>query len=273
MMQRDEILRIIKRITRDFAPLLPGLRLEVVPPEGFRARVRGKPIVADESTLRAVLVEEAAKALRRKAGLRDKGPLEVAPRGSGHTWSGGGWNRSKEGTPPGRAAGGGGIPLATKPVKGEGRAEKTRETKDGAFAALGAGTPEAEKLSPPGARSPEEEHGEHGAGERTVRKDVEGKYLLYALPSSRTILVEMEGLTERVNREDRRLHRPLVEGLVLREVLYLITSGQPLPEPRARAERILRRHWPFQYAALRSVGLTVTGFEKPPGERALGRDN
>lgn len=86
-------------------------------------------------------------------------------------------------------------------------------------------------------------------------------------------MVEMESLSERVNREDRRLHRPLVEGLVLREVLYLITSGQPLPEPRARAERILRRHWPFQYAALRSVGLTVTGFERPQTGPELAKDN
>lgn len=272
-MQGDEILRIIKRITRDFAPVLPGLRLEVVPPEGFRARVCGKPIVADEAMLRAVLVEETAKALGRKAGSRDKGASKASPRGSMATWSGGGWNRSKETTPPGRTAGAAGAPATIKAVKGEERTGEAQRTREGTFAMPGPGTTGEDKHGPPEARSPVEEREEHRAGEGTARKDAEGKYLLYALPSSHTILVEMESLAERVNREDRRLHRPLVEGLVLREVLYLITSGQPLPEPRARAERILRRHWPFQYAALRSVGLTVTGFEKPPGERVLGRDN
>lgn len=200
-MRGDEILRIIGRITRDFAPLFPGLRLEVVSPEGFKARVRGKPIIADEAALREVLVEEAA---RTREKTREKTEDPILPKRKGR--------------------------------KGEGGEEKK--------------VPEVISL-----------------------KGAAARYPLYALPSSRTIMVDMESLTERVNREDRRLQRPLVEGMILREVIYLATSLQPSPDPRARAETILRRHWPFQYAAMRSVGLTVTGFEKPPGERVLGRDN
>ncbi len=192
-MQGEEILRIIRRITRDFAPLLPDLRLEVVPPEGFRARVSGKPIIADEAMLRSVLNEEAVGGPRKGRPLREQAPGSATS-------------------------------------------------------------------------------GERMWGEKKRRNSAEGSPLC-ALPSSRTIVVEMESLEERVNREDRRLHRPLVEGLILREVLYLMTSRQPLPDPRVRAEHILRRHWPFQYAALRSVGLTVTGFERPQHGGALGRDN
>lgn len=173
-MQKEEVLRIIRRITRDFSPLLPGLRLEVVSPEGFRARLQGKPLIADEDALQEVLKE---------------------------------------------VEGGGGS-------------------------------------APPGDLSVES-----------------SSPLLCGFPASRTIIIELEGLSRRVSREDRRLHRPLVEGLILREVLYLMTSRQPLPDPRSRAENILRRHWPFQYAALRSVGLTVTGFQRPPAGPELARDN
>ncbi len=239
-MQGEEILRIIRRIIRDFAPLLPGLRFEVVPPEGFRARARGKPIIADEAMLHAVL-EEASDAPRRRVGT------EGAPAGG-----------------PARTGAG---------VAGEGEgSRRARPCVGPAFREPGKGSP-GEVTSVPGAGGARKfaENGER-RGE-AAREGAEVRYPLYALPASHTIMVEMESLTERVNREDRRLHRPLVEGLVLREVLYLITSGQPLPEPRARAERILRRHWPFQYAVLRSVGLTVTGYERPPQGSALGRDN
>jgi hypothetical protein len=247
--QGDEILRIIRRITRDFAPILPGLRLELISPEGFRARVRGKPIIADQAMLRAVLGEEAGG-----AGGRGGRP----------------WGRAALGS----AAKGEGPERSEETAKGKGHLNEPYPEAGPAFAVSGGKVPEVKKPIPPGRGSPEgeERKGEKVREEKTREGPAE-RYPLYALPSSRTILVEMESLAERVNQEDRRLHRPLVEGLVLREVLYLITSGQPLPEPRARAERILRRHWPFQYAALRSVGLTVTGFERPPQGEALGRDN
>lgn len=173
---------------------------------------------------------------------------------------------------PGRIVGGAGTSPTVGAPKAEGRPGKPREARGGTSHTPGAVTPAEGRHGSPEGRDLEEREGSR-ARERMARKGLEAKYPLYALPSSRVIMVEMESLAERVNREDRRLHRPLVEGLVLREVLYLITSGQPLPEPRARAERILRRHWPFQYAALRSVGLTVTGFESSHREKVLGRDN
>lgn len=139
--QRDEILARMRRITGDFEPLLHGIRLEVVPPEGFGARVRGRPILPGVSE-----------------------PVEETP---------------------------------AIPVRG--------------------------------------------------------------LPASRTIVVEIEGLMEIIGRENQRLHRPLVEGMILREIIYLATSRQPLPQPRARAETILRRHWPFQYVALHSVEMAESG--------------
>ncbi len=188
-MQRDEILGLMRRIARDFAPLLPGIRLEVVPPEGFRDRLRGKPLVADEATLRKTLEERRERASAPASAAEPEGPME----------------------------------------------------------SVGAGKQEEQR------------------GEATPP--------LISFPASRTILVEMEALCRTVAREDRRLHRPLVEGLMLREVIYLVTCRQPFPDPRARAETILRRHWPFQYAALRSVGLTVTGFERPSPRRDLARDN
>ena len=247
-MHREEILRIMNRIARDFSPLLPGLRLEVIPPEGFRARMRGKPIIADERTLRAVLMEVAPGG-------------EVGRKPTGRAFPGG----SKRGAE---------ASSKVEAAEGEKRPAKPLGGKNPPFAGPPSGVPAGERGTVAG-------HGKPGAEgltrERTreVRawKDAAPKYLLYALPASRTIMVEMESLAERINREDRRLHRPMVEGLVLREILYLITSGQPLPEPRARAERILRRHWPFQYAALRSVGLTVTGFERPQEGAEQARDN
>ena len=247
-MRGDEILRIIRRITRDFAPLLPGLRLEVVSPEGFKARVRGKPIIADEATLRAVLVEEAAKTRER-----------------------GGW-------PPGKpspgAAGSPGPERSSKITKGEEGGDRIHTGTEPAAAVPGGEPPEGEDSVPPKHEGRKGEGGEEEkAPEVKSPQSAAVGFPLYALPSSRTIMVEMESITERVNREDRRLQRPLVEGMILREVIYLATSCQPFPDPRARAETILRRHWPFQYAALRSVGLTVTGFERPPRGRALGRDN
>ena len=146
MVQEDEILERMRRITADFAPLTQRISLEVVTPEAFQARLRGKAILPGEHE------------------------------------------------------------------------------------------PESEPPSVP------------------VR----------ALPASRTIIVDMEGLQAMLGREDRRLQRPLVEGMILREVVYLVTSRQPFPQPRARADDILRRHWPFQFAALCSLGMTEAGPGSPP---------
>ncbi|MBC7246788.1 MAG: hypothetical protein H5T73_03285 [Actinobacteria bacterium] len=200
-MQRDDILRLMRRIVRDFAPLLPGIRLEVVSPEGFRARLRGRPLLADEASLRKALQEGEGRGSGRASSVR----------------------RGEQAEPgePGET----GEPVEA-PVPGE-----------------------------PG---------------ESVEAPVP---LLHTLPSTRTIIVEMEGLYEKVSREDRRLHRPLVEGMILREVIYLATSRQPFPDPRARAEAILRRHWPFQFAALRSVGLTMTGFGRPASGPELAKGN
>ncbi|MBC7252894.1 MAG: hypothetical protein H5T72_02850 [Actinobacteria bacterium] len=247
-MHREEILRIMNRIARDFSPLLPGLRLEVIPPEGFRARMRGKPIIADERTLRAVLMEEAPR-------------NNVAGRPPGRVFPGG----------PKRCEKASSKVEAAESVK---RHAKPLAEKDPSFTGPPSGVPEEDRGSNAGRGKPGGEgRKREQAREETAWKDAAPKYPLYALPASRTIMVEMESLAERINREDRRLHRPMVEGLVLREILYLITSGQPLPEPRARAERILRRHWPFQYAALRSVGLTITGFERLREGAEQARDN
>ena len=154
-MREDEILERMRRITSDFTPLLPEVRMEVLSPEAFQARLRGKPLL-------------------------------------------------------------------------------------------------------PGGREP-------GAGPPAVP--------VRALPASRTIMVEMGSLQEILKREDRRLHNPLVEGMVLREVIFLVTSRQPLPQPRARAEEILRRHWPLQYVALDSLGMTVTGPGSPPArDEETGED-
>jgi len=217
--QRDEILGIIRRITRDFTPVLPGLRLEVVPPEGFRARLRGKPLVADEKMLRDLLKEISEAGEGGERGSRSR--YEAGRAGPGGT------------------------------ARDKGKEQERRKR-------------------PPESRASREERGpEEGSSPGSLPEKVP----LYALPSSLTIMVEVENLVERVNREDRRLHRPLVEGLVLREVLYLMAARQPLPDPRYRAENILRRHWPFQYAALRSVGLTVTGFGHIQEGPELARDN
>ena len=163
-MLEEEILRTVRRIVRDFAPILPGVRLEVVSAEAFQARLRGRPILPGET-----------------------------PRG------------------PGAA----GAP-----------AEAARE-----------GAPPA--------------------------------YPLHAFAPTRVVMVDIEGLSGLVNREDRRLQRVLVEGMILREIIYLATSRQPLPDPRGRAEAILRRYWPFQYAAVRSTGLVGEAFGQPRDGREL----
>jgi len=135
-MREEEILGIMRRIVRDFSPLLPGLRLEAVSPEAFRARIRGKPVLPGEKP-------------------------EV-----------------------------GGSML----------------------------------------------------------------YPLHAFPSRLLVMVDIEGIAALIGREDRRLQRVLAEGMILFEVIYLAASRQPLPDPRGRAESILRRHWPFQYTAVRCAG-------------------
>ena len=175
-MRAEELLTILRRIVRDFSPLLPGIRLEVVSGEAFQARLLGKPIL------------------------------------------------------PGEAFGG--LSSAAPP-----QGHKQEEARD---------APHEE--APP-------------------------LYPLYAFPSTRVVMVDVEGMRTLIAEEDRRLQRVLTEGMILREVIYLATSRQPFPDPRSRAEIILRRHWPFQYAALRSVGLTIGGFEQPATAENLAKDN
>jgi len=154
-MRSEELLVIMRRIVRDFSPLLPGMRLEVVSGEAFRARLLGRPIL----------------------------PGEV----------------SREEEPP--------------------------------------------------------------------------LYPLHAFPSARVIMVDIEGVRGLVGGEDRRLQRVLAEGMILREVIYLATSHQPFPDPRGRAERIFRRHWPFQFTALRSAGFVGETLGRPRDRRELAGEN
>lgn len=98
-------------------------------------------------------------------------------------------------------------------------------------------------------------------------------YPLHAFPSTRVVMVDVEGMRALIGGEDRRLQRVLAEGMILREVIYLATSRQPLPDPRGRAEIILRRHWPFQYTALRSVGLLGEAYGNRRNSRELAGEN
>ncbi len=160
-MREDEILTILRRIVRDFSPMMPGVRLEVVSPEAFRARLRGRPIL------------------------------------------------------PGEGLGDGETP---------------------------------------------------GAGEPLL-------YPLQAFPATRVVMVDIEGMLALIGGEDRRLQRVLAEGMILREVIHLATSHQPLPDPRGRAERIFRRHWPFQYTAMRSAGLMADSPLQPKDWTELAGEN
>ncbi len=146
-MLKEEMLLTMRRIVRDFSPLLPGLRLEEVSPQAYRARVKGRPILPAEE------IED-----------------------TGH--------------PP---------------------------------------------------------------------------YPRHSLPTTRLVMVDIEGLGKLIGGEDRRLQRVMTEGMILLEVIYLATSRQPLPDPRGRAESILRSHWPFQYTAVRSAGL-IAGRRGGPGD-------
>ncbi len=78
-------------------------------------------------------------------------------------------------------------------------------------------------------------------------------YPLRALPSSCTILVDLEGTRVLVEKEALRLRRPLVEGLILREIIYLAVHLQAFPDAMSRAEAILRRHWPLQYTLVKDL--------------------
>ncbi len=179
-MRAEELLVIIRRIMRDFSPLLPGMRLEVVSGEAFRARLRGRPILPGEDT-----------------GGDTESPYPAAPMERG---------RRKE------------------------------------------------------------------AGDE-AREEPPSHYPLHAFPSTRVVMVDVEGMRALIGEEDRRLQRVLAEGMILREVIYLATSRQPLPDPRGRAETIFRRYWPFQYTALRSVGFVGEALGKPRDRRELAGEN
>ncbi len=175
-MRAEDLLIIMRRIVRDFSPLLPGMRLEVVSAEAFRARMHGKPILPGEAL----------------DGMRTSAPPEKGSRDEA-------WDEAREEAPP--------------------------------------------------------------------------PYPLHAFPSTRVVMVDVEGLRTLIGGEDRRLQRVLVEGMILREVIYLATSRQPLPDPRGRAETIFRRHWPFQYTALRSAGFLGGPHGWPRDRRELAGEN
>ncbi|MEJ5186636.1 MAG: hypothetical protein WHT46_06105 [Candidatus Geothermincolales bacterium] len=144
-MELEEIQRRIERISRDFSPLIPGLKVEFLSSEAYMARLRGKPIM----------------------------PWE-----------------------------------AGKKVKVD---------------------------APP----------------------------LHSSIKNNQVLVCREALLEAVHREPRELRRPLVEGLILYELLYLAVARGPEMYPRARAEAILRRYWPLQYCALQGIIIGGKAEDKP----------
>lgn len=76
---------------------------------------------------------------------------------------------------------------------------------------------------------------------------------LHSSIKNNLVLVCREALVEKVHSEPRELRRPLVEGLILYELLYLAVASGPEMYPRAKAEALLRRYWPLQYCALQGV--------------------
>jgi hypothetical protein len=86
-------------------------------------------------------------------------------------------------------------------------------------------------------------------------------YPLQALPQGSTILVCTEEVGSLVRREAPRLRGALVEGLILNEIIFLALSRGTEPDPRTKAEIILRRHWPLQYATL--FGRTLLPSQRP----------
>jgi hypothetical protein len=75
-------------------------------------------------------------------------------------------------------------------------------------------------------------------------------YPLHSLPGLKQIIICLEEVEQMVNLEAELLRRPLVEGMILKEILTIAVWQEAHPDPQAHAEKVLRRHWPFQYAAL-----------------------
>ncbi len=80
-----------------------------------------------------------------------------------------------------------------------------------------------------------------------------GLYPLRALPTSCMILVDLEGTRGLVEKEAPQLRGPLVEGLILREIIYMAVCIQAFPDAISRTEAILRRHWPLQYTLVKDL--------------------
>jgi hypothetical protein len=87
---------------------------------------------------------------------------------------------------------------------------------------------------------------------------------LYSSIKNNMVLVCREALLETVHREPKELRRPLVEGLILYELLYLAVARGPEVYPRAKAEALLRRYWPLQYCAVQ--GIVIGGGAEPKQE-------
>jgi hypothetical protein len=75
-------------------------------------------------------------------------------------------------------------------------------------------------------------------------------YPLHSLLETNKVLVCIEEVGALLEREAYELRRPLVEGLILNEILYIAISRGPEPDPRSKAESILSRYWPLQYVTL-----------------------
>lgn len=82
-------------------------------------------------------------------------------------------------------------------------------------------------------------------------------YPLHSILETNEVLVCIEEVVALLGREAEQLQHPLVEGLILNEILFLAVARGPDPDPRARAEAILSRYWPLQYVTL--YGRTLLG--------------
>lgn len=87
---------------------------------------------------------------------------------------------------------------------------------------------------------------------------------LHSSIKSNIISVSSRAVMELVREERPQLRRPLVEGLILNEILYLLVARGPEMFPRAKAEALFRKYWPLQYYTVHGTPLREKG--GPPGK-------
>ena len=75
-------------------------------------------------------------------------------------------------------------------------------------------------------------------------------YPLQSEPKTNRLLICTEEVNALLAREAPELRTATVEGLILNEILFLAVSRSGEPDPRAKAEEILCRYWPLQYATI-----------------------